>query len=383
MRLFAPSRLQSVLLTAVWATAVNATPTVTGISYVSSGGSPPMLNGGPASFDYTFDVHVTNDPSPAAYVLVTLTTNDPSLKILQGSQIPVGFLAARASATSKVSIRQNRSGCGGDSCGPANPGPNCANGVIVPSNNKCNLPFRYNALVWTVSFARIATNTAPPTIKSLELVEPSGRAEHQGLMPIPGQPVSTSTGITCLVNFTSPLASGIAKAVSASGQILAQGSFASFTDTDAVATDYTASLVAPAVPFRLMVQGTDLQGKSVNLAWPELFKPSTVEVRFPQERMRGVIGSTVEVPVRVTNGGGPQMFKLIVSASPSTYAVMPHVSTVQLGSNQVVDLTVTVQIPSQTNSQNLATLQAFLISTTDARISNTAVMRVGADSSAL
>jgi len=132
-----------------------------------------------------------------------------------------------------------------------------------------------------------------------------------------------------------------------------------------------------------MVQGTDLQGKSVNLAWPELFKPSTVEVRFPQERMRGVIGSTVEVPVRVTNGGGPQMFKLIVSASPSTYAVMPHVSTVQLGSNQVVDLTVTVQIPSQTNSQNLATLQAFLISTTDARISNTAVMRVGADSSAL
>jgi hypothetical protein len=354
-----------------------ADPSVIGISYVPTSTSPPITHAGPATFSYKFNIAVANPGAAVAEVVVAVVSSDPSVTV-SPSTFVIGLMqgGANVPAAANFTVTQDRSGCGGASCGPVNPGPHCAGGVIVPGANKCNLPFRYGALVWNVSFHPLPVSTDPPHIVSLAFVELGGRPAHEGLMPIPGQPMSDGIATTVYANFSAPLASGVLLAVAPGGATLSQAPLNEYPDTDYILTDYTATIVAPNVPFQLVVQGTDRQGRAVKLLWPTLYKASPVEVRFPVELLPGAAGTTLVVPVRVTNGPTAQALTLALQSLSTSFVASPASQNLQLASNEIRDLTVSVQIPAGMPTETLATVVAFVLSTTDPASSNTATLKV-------
>jgi hypothetical protein len=184
------------------------------------------------------------------------------------------------------------------------------------------------------------------SLVSARFVEQAGRPEHQSLFPIQGEPVPGALPARVGVRVSAPIANAIVDAVNAEGQVLESGGLLPDTSTDSVLTDFLASLRVPSQAFRLRIRGTDMANRAVDLLNPIVFTPSPVRVEFVGRRMTARPGTSIELPLRITNTGSVQDFSIELTVTPTGVPTSVNPSSLHLEQGQMAEVTATLQIPA-------------------------------------
>jgi hypothetical protein len=143
---------------------------------------------------------------------------------------------------------------------------------------------------------------------AVEFVKEGGRAGHEGLFRIQGQPVA-GTPATLQASLSAS-ATGTTEfyLVTEQGRAI-QKLHMHAVNPDREFLEFVGSLDLPTVPFRVAVQGRDSNGKQYQRFFSNLFHAETVEVSPKVDSEELSPGSTTRAAFTVRNFGFPHTFK--------------------------------------------------------------------------
>jgi hypothetical protein len=221
--------------------------------------------------------------------------------------------------------------------------------------------------------ALAAAAPKPPSLYDLDIVEMTGRAGHEGLFPLQGQPIINSPGIVrthvlgTLSNVTLLLRDGQENTISTVPMLVPPAG-------TTVPGTYFADITIPSQPFALSVSGQASSGTSLELTRPQggVFSPQVVSASIVPTIGDVPAGVPILFTVQATNYGAAGTFNISFGASvqgtvsPTTRSValaangtasQNFLYTAPAGASFTAD-TFTATVASQTNpsSANTATL---------------------------
>jgi len=118
-----------------------------------------------------------------------------------------------------------------------------------------------------------------PTLYDVSVVEIAGRAGHQGLFTIQGQPIQ-GTNATVRVRLVGAAASVNLLVLDSSNKVLTTSTMVAPDVGLAVQGTYFAAIVVPTQPFKFSVAGVDASGVAFSVSHGPLLQPQTVSIRL-------------------------------------------------------------------------------------------------------
>jgi hypothetical protein len=213
---------------------------------------------------------------------------------------------------------------------------------------------------------------SPIKFQSFEFVELKGRAGHEGLFSIDGQPVlgDEYLAVADLFGAVSNVAFEFRGLDGASlGPVgLTLGGLA-----NSPAVMYSGGIPSlPGGPFRMYVTGTDETGNGFLRAFPPVFRNQSVKIETPST-IRGILpGSIITIGFDVTNLGSPDSFDINAVDDFGLITAISD-SSITLNSDATALVEVTLSVPSDFSA--LRGLLSFAVqSTSDPAIRNGTVV---------
>jgi len=183
-------------------------------------------------------------------------------------------------------------------------------------------------------------------IVSAEFVKKGGRPGHEGLFRIPGEPVAGTPAILEL-----QLSAGVTRTtefylVTEEGQTIENVPMRT-VNSDPSSLEFVGSVNLPGVPFRVAVQGSDLNGEPYQRFFSNLFHGESVEVSTRQDNDELSPGSTKQIVFTVRNVSVARTFKITVTDTRQFLAnVEPK--ELSLGAEESGTVRVDLNVPAET-----------------------------------
>lgn len=207
---------------------------------------------------------------------------------------------------------------------------------------------------------------------AVEFVKKGGRAGHEGLFRIQGQPVAGTPATLQASLSASATQTTEFYLVTEQGQTIQKLQMQA-ANSDWEFLEFVGSVDLPAVPFRVAVMGRDSNGKQYQRFFSNLFHAETVEISPKLESDELSPGRTARVVFTVRNLGFPRMFKVIATD------VRQFVSKVEpkefaLGAGQSGTVLVNLTVPAGTAPGVGEDIVIVATSTTGTPTSNSSVV---------
>jgi hypothetical protein len=214
-------------------------------------------------------------------------------------------------------------------------------------------------------FAADAVACSPVEFGRFDFEAIAGRPAHQGLFPIPCQPLA-GTVQTAVAKLLGSFDDASFVLLGEAGQTL-QSISLSQGNVDTDASDFVGSLSPPSQPFRAAVTGTigDVPYRRV---FPELFRAQTVEISAADSIGTLNAGTTTNLSFAVHNEGVPATFRVTASDDQGFVSTDPQFVTLATGATGRVDVPVTV--PHATPDGTEVAIAATATSTSDSETDN-------------
>jgi hypothetical protein len=239
--------------------------------------------------------------------------------------------------------------------------------------------FRVNspeAGLWRLRFTGLGAFTLQALANSdlrfdrFEFVTLTGRPGHEGLFPIPAQPVASGphTGLASLLGPFGTASFTLVSEADDSLQVvnLAQG------DPNTAADEFVGSLALPVQPFRVAVSGVDENGFLYQRLFPTLFRIQSVEVTPNIGFDTVAAGATTPLSFTVRNLGAAGNFEIIAADNQGFLTQEPIPLT--LGSGESDSVLVNLSVPPEAVPGLEIMLALTATSAADPTITNSAVV---------
>ncbi len=209
------------------------------------------------------------------------------------------------------------------------------------------------------------TGGSPVQFLRFDLVEVKGRPEHQGELPIQGQPKpGPGAGFA---QMSVPVQTAQFRLETEAGGLIGYIDLQSPEATPA-GLDFLGDLTIPDQPFRVAAAGTDLEGQPFDVAWEQTITPQHLEVRFDPETL--VVGSgPTQLGAMVTNNGPAGTFAIDVATNLGL-DVSSNFTELELAEGAAVPIVVTVLVPAISSGVLEIVITATATSVTDSQITN-------------
>ena len=191
-----------------------------------------------------------------------------------------------------------------------------------------------------------ATAATPTFLHKFEFASMAGRAEHQGLFPIDGYPISGKVQTVRAVLFGTGNVSEFSFR-RPDGTTISRFSMARNSPLGATADDLVGEVTPPTGPFLVYVSGTTPGGRVFQRTVAGQRTSSSVEVRSASDLTSVPAGRTTAVAFSITNHGAPTTFALSTVDSRS-FLSTPAPASVTVGSDETRTVTVQVSPPAST-----------------------------------
>jgi len=253
-------------------------------------------------------------------------------------------------------------------------------GVIIRKTN-ANVFFSVEnpeAGIWKVRISgsasqsySVSVNVVSPThIVDLGFVELKGRAGHEGMFPIDGQPLSTSEQFISL-SMSGDIDNLEMYLVALDGKVLKPVDLHLSSTIDTL-SKYYGRVNLPSEKFKILVKGTDSAGNAFERLYNQVYVGQTVSVK--PIRTRPVYfqpGKKSTIAFNVKNTGVNDIFKLeATQENGDTIALDITEITLDVNESEVVNVSFVVPASANTKTNYAITLKAS--STTNAESSNLA-----------
>jgi len=206
-------------------------------------------------------------------------------------------------------------------------------------------------------------------------VRRGGRPGHEGLFPIPGEPLAGQQHMG-EAEPDGPVRSPRFLLVSEAGDPIRWVTLAP-GHPDAAAGDFVGVMDLPAEPFRVALEGTDERGLTARRVFQRLFHLKTIEVTA-NARENVAAGATAAVSFTVRNLGPPGRFRVVIV---DTLGLMKGADApvVDLATGAAVSVEAEVAVPAGARAGTDLLVIATATSTTDPQSTNgaTAALTVG------
>lgn len=139
-----------------------------------------------------------------------------------------------------------------------------------------------------------------------DLVELTGRFQHEGWYPIPGDPLpGTATGLAEMVGDWQSIQFRL---VSEADELIEEIALTSLAG-GAQGPSFVGSFELPQQPFKVAVSGIDGEDSPFDVTWPTVYRPQLLEVRFDSPFGNFEPGPAV-LSLKITNHGPADTFLL-------------------------------------------------------------------------
>lgn len=191
-----------------------------------------------------------------------------------------------------------------------------------------------------------AAFVTPAYLHTFEYVNLAGRAEHQGLFPIGGRPITGMTQTVQAIVFgtTGPLQFAFRRP---NGSLIAPFAMANNDPRAGTKEDYVGDVVPPSEPYLVYITGTSAAGNPFQRAVPGQQTTSSVEVRASSDLTSIPAGRSTDVVFSVTNYGPAGTFTLAAKDSRGFIVAVPT-SPISLGAGETTAATVRLFPPVST-----------------------------------
>lgn len=309
---------------------------------------------GRTDYEYHYIVTARNRGNTILNVSAVVTSQSPTTVVLDGDiTFPDLRDGESAASIDTITIRQDRRG-----------------------------RFNQNVLDFQWSF-----ENSPTEIMSLDFVELGGRPDHEGLLPIPGQPATRTSVLEAVIAETPPSLSfhyitetgvdlGVINMSRDSSPYLPDGfpSAMEMSESERVGiTSFYGQLELPGRPFRIQLRGAYDNGEPIEITYPKLFNLKDLKASFDNTSIIFLpAGETTTISLNVTNFGVADLFNIVVIDDQNFVSqVLPSVLALEQGESGSVE--VSIMVPSDTTPTILpVSLDATITSQSDATRNNDA-----------
>jgi len=245
---------------------------------------------------------------------------------------------------------------------------------ILANNFKTRLFVMFMGLGILFSLATPSTLQAQDNSKieilQFDFVELKGRAGHQGLFPISGEPVLGSPQQVS-INLAGNFQTSTFHFTSADGATILQN--LNLENASQVLRGYfTGTAQLPDQPFKVAVSGIDLDGNSYFEVFPKVFQARVVEVNFDTSVFRVDIGTTT-LSAAITNHGPPENFNIEVK-SRMNLATRLEPGSLYLSTGETGVFEVDITVPEDMPDYTFLKVKAVVTGTSNPDATNNSVL---------
>lgn len=290
-------------------------------------------------FEYTYKARVTTGSTAFTDGVFRVESVPPGFTVLDG-ELFVGNVPANSQfiASNTFRLRQDRS---------------IRNGGL--------------SIGWSFDGKAIQEPTDPIAIVSADFVEYGGRAGHEGLLPIGGSLVGSTTALL-QVRLTARPSAVVFRLVTPSGATIATTNLLPNAQIATIGSDFLGATQVPSVAFQVAAQGTDRTGRSFDVKFPTVFQGNALQVKIDTTWRLVRSGATIDVVIHVTNGSTQQDVTTTVSADQSL-EINPTNQVIVMAAGESRALTFQVTVPP--SAENLSSIE--MIASTSGQINGAGV----------
>lgn len=207
-----------------------------------------------------------------------------------------------------------------------------------------------------------------------EFVEMRGRAGHEGMFRIPGQPIAGEPATLQVSLSASDARTSEIALVSERGDVLEKVPM-KVTDPNRDFLELTGEVMPPKAPFRVAVIGSDTKGEAYQRFYGPLFHAETVQVIPKLDFDEIAPGETRKATFEIKNRGETRNFKVRVTDAKRLVARVEPTE-LRIGEHETGLVEVELAAPASTANLFEDNLVIVVSSTTGSATSNSAVVKL-------
>lgn len=334
---------------------------------------------GPLTVDTTFTLTCTADGGSISQSTTVTVNSVIGIPILSFSASPGKVLPGTVSMLKWTSTGATSCTASGDWSGSLETSGREVVGPVDADSNytlDCSGPGGTVSQRITVAVDREPKppDTSPVELYSVEFVEMAGRLGHQGLLSLTEEPTIESGPALCRIVLLGPGENLTFSLVDLFGTIIQSVTFLPNLETESI-EDYSGRFDLPAQPFRIRVRGNDKLGRDIDLS-SRVFNPRSFKLRFPVKLVFASPGSTISLPVTVTNKGEAGSFNIEFS-SPDGLVLTPTTpAPLSLATGESKEILLSAKLSGAESLFSIVTVRGNISNSVDQSLANSSTFEI-------